>query len=131
MATDKLVDFDHVTDYISREAALACFSDWIDRYGHEHTADEMVEYQRIEELPAADVRPMVRGKWEKHEDFDTYGGGRFVEWVCSECDKRLRGDWVIRNSHIEETPTENFCPNCGANMRGEHCSQLRDGTEGG
>ena len=131
MATDKLVDFDHVTDYISREAALACFSDWIDRYGHEHTADEMTEYQKIEELPAADVREVVRGEWEKHEDFDPYGGGRFVEWVCSECDKRLRGDWVIRNSHIEETPTENFCPNCGANMRGEHCSQLRDGTEGG
>ena len=70
-------------------------------------------------IPAADVRPVVRGKWEKHEDFDTYGGGRFVEWVCSECDKRLRGDWVIRNSHIEETPTENYCPNCGADMRGD------------
>ena len=44
-----------MADYISREAVLACFSDWIDRYGHEHTADEMVEYQRIEDLPAADV----------------------------------------------------------------------------
>lgn len=42
-------------EYISKEAALACFSDWIDRYGHEHTADEMVEYQKIEELPAANV----------------------------------------------------------------------------
>ena len=104
------------TEFITKEAALACFSDWIDRYGHEHTADEMVEYQKIEELPAADVREVVRGEWEKHEDFDPYGGGRFVEWVCSECDKRLRGDWVIRNSHIEETPTENFCPNCGADM---------------
>ena len=62
------------------------------------------------------VRPVVRGKWEKHEDFDTYVGGRFVEWVCSECDKRLRSDWAIRN-HIQEMPTENFCPNCGADMR--------------
>lgn len=48
------------TDYISREAALACFSDWIDRYGHEHSADEMIEYQRIEDLPAADVVEVVR-----------------------------------------------------------------------
>ena len=48
------------TDFISREAALACFSDWIDRYGHEHTADEIVEYQRIEDLPAADVVGVVR-----------------------------------------------------------------------
>lgn len=49
-------------DFISREAALACFSDWIDRYGHEHTADEMVEYQRIEELPVADAVEVVRCK---------------------------------------------------------------------
>ena len=47
------------TDYISREAALDCFTDWIDRYGHEHTADEMTEYQKIEELPAADVREVA------------------------------------------------------------------------
>ena len=48
------------TDYISREAAIACFHDWIDRYGHEHTADEIVEYQRIEDLPVADVVEVVR-----------------------------------------------------------------------
>lgn len=50
------------TDYISREAALACFSDWIDSHGHEHSADEMVEYQRIEDLPVADVVEVVRCK---------------------------------------------------------------------
>lgn len=50
------------TEYISKEAALACFSDWIDRYGHEHSADEMTEYQRIEDLPAADVVEVVRCK---------------------------------------------------------------------
>ena len=55
-------------EYISKEAALACFSDWIDRYGHEHTADEMVEYQKIENLPAADVRPVVLCKDCHHRD---------------------------------------------------------------
>lgn len=50
------------TGYITKESALSCFHDWIDRYGHEHTADEMVEYQRIEELPAADVVEVVRCK---------------------------------------------------------------------
>jgi len=54
------------TEYISKEAALACFSDWIDRYGHEHTADEMVEYQRIEDLPVADVVEVVRCRDCKH-----------------------------------------------------------------
>ena len=76
MENDKLVDFDHVTDYISREAALSCFSDWIDRYGHEHTADEMVEYQRIEELPAADVVEVVRCKDCQHYNPEA------TDWRC-------------------------------------------------
>ena len=99
------------TDCISREAAIKTHCDQchcIEAIREPETCHKgCIEYLKFEEIPAADVRPVVRGKWEKHEDFDTYGGGRFVEWVCSECDKRLRGDWVIRNSHIEETPTEN------------------------
>ena len=87
-------------------------------FGCNQSNEHLRACEAIDDEPAADVRPMVRGKWEKHEDFDPYGGGRFVEWVCSECDKRLRGDWVIRNSNIEETPTENYCPNCGCQMNG-------------
>lgn len=39
-------------DLIDREAALACFHDWVDRNGDIHTADEIPEYQRIEALPS-------------------------------------------------------------------------------
>lgn len=67
-------------DYISREAALACFHDWIDRYGHEHTADEMVEYQKIEELPAADVVEVVRCKDCIHAPLPGDCGGGNMEW---------------------------------------------------
>lgn len=38
-------------DLISREAALDCFHDWIDRRGDVHTPDEMAEYRAIEALP--------------------------------------------------------------------------------
>ena len=41
------------TNLISRQDALSCFHDWIDRHGDVHTADEMPEYQRIEQLPSA------------------------------------------------------------------------------
>ena len=41
-----------MSELISKDAALGCFRDWIDRYGHEHTADEDATYQRIAELPA-------------------------------------------------------------------------------
>lgn len=105
MATDKLVDFDHVTDYISREAALACFSDWIDRYGHEHTADEMVEFQRIEELPAADVRPVKIGHYVTDEMGDS---------SCSECGEKYLDI------------TKRFCPECGAELR--RSADMREAT---
>ena len=39
-------------DLIDREAALACFHDWVDAHGDVHSADEMIEYQRIEALPS-------------------------------------------------------------------------------
>ena len=39
-------------DLISREAALNCFHDWIDRRGDVHTPDEMSEYRAIGALPS-------------------------------------------------------------------------------
>lgn len=63
----------------------------------------------IDQMPAADVRPVVRGRWLKEENiFDD------STYVCSACNE----PWTI----IEGTPKENnmnFCPNCGADMREE------------
>lgn len=41
-----------MSDLIDRQDALSCFHDWIDQRGDVHTADEMPEYQRIEQLPS-------------------------------------------------------------------------------
>lgn len=51
-------------------------------------------------MPAADVAPVVHGKWIEHDDFL----GRTVE--CSECHSETMGD----------TP---YCPACGAKMDGK------------
>lgn len=59
MATDKLVDFDHVTDYISRQAAIniVCHDDC------EDCPDGGCDmYRRMKRLPAADVVEVVRCK---------------------------------------------------------------------
>lgn len=50
-------------------------------------------------IPAADVRPVKRGKWI---DTDNY----YQRWKCSVCGCHTR----------DAAP--NFCPNCGADMRG-------------
>jgi hypothetical protein len=49
-------------------------------------------------IPAADVRPVVRGRWE-------YNPGDNIPY-CSEC-------MMPQDSEC------NFCPNCGADMREE------------
>lgn len=80
------------TDYITKESALSCFHDWIDRYGHEHSADEMVEYQRIEELPVADVVEVVRCRDCRYDH------------AC------LTQQFVEENSKIPFNRDEFFCP---------------------
>ena len=84
-------------DYISREAAFAeC--DW---YANEFSECEyaiMPLKGALEILPAADVRPVVRGKLE-------YNPGDNIPY-CSEC-------MMPQDSEC------NFCPSCGADMRPE------------
>ena len=54
----------------------------------------------IDEATAADVRPVVRGRWLCETEIEGHACGE-----CSVCHK-IR---VI----------DNFCPSCGADMRGE------------
>ena len=60
----------------------------------------------VETIPAADVRPVVRGTWISH-DFVDMGKGRYTGSVeCSVCHRFL-------------PMKENYCPQCGADTRGE------------
>ena len=53
----------------------------------------------IDEIPAADVAPVVHGRWIMHDD--EFG----LTCECSVC-------------HIETMGDGNYCPNCGAKMDG-------------
>lgn len=55
---------------------------------------------RIDKIPTADVRENVRGKWL---------GGR-IWWKCNQCRKEIYT--------VDHKPFD-FCPNCGADMRGD------------
>lgn len=61
----------------------------------------------VEALPAADVRPVVRGKWERMSDNDVFGD---IHCKCSACGE----DWWQGPGWFRHA---NFCPNCGADMR--------------
>lgn len=55
-------------------------------------------------IPAADVRPVVRGKWIAID---------FHSVKCSSCDFSM--DIMKVDTHVLNHV--NFCPNCGADMR--------------
>lgn len=59
----------------------------------------------IDEVPTADVAPVVHGRWIENENFDD------GFWVCSSC------------GFVSEATAAHklykFCPNCGADMREE------------
>lgn len=56
--------------------------------------------EEIKAIPAADVAPVVHGRWVYH-NFDT---------ICSECRKS-----AIFDEWEQQAETE-FCPHCGAKM---------------
>ena len=63
--------------------------------------EAIAEY--IKSIPAADVRPVVRAKWRLNND----GSG-----TCSHCGRTQNDCWDYDNC-------DNYCPNCGADMREE------------
>ena len=92
-------------EYIEREKLPKRKEYWDDDFGAGWDAC----LDAIDSIPAADVRPVVRGRIE--EDENTY------LW-CSECGCNITlAAYEIPNGNLILRP--NFCPNCGADMREE------------
>lgn len=103
-------------EYIERDKALNAskivYIEYIelDYDGYEEAdADNIpvVLKKDIEAIPAADVKPVVRGKWE--ED-------RVDKWRCSCCKvgNNYAYSYNVRNGYVLQ---DNYCPNCGADMK--------------
>lgn len=58
----------------------------------------------VEGIPPADIRPVVYGEWVKNEKRDKESIS-----CCSACGYPVSSFWA----------ESNFCPHCGADMRGE------------
>lgn len=87
MESKKYVDFDKViTTYKT--------------FGHLNLHNAL---EAFNEIPAADVRPVVRGKWVN------YGDEYRPDIKCCVCGQRK--PILLGNFNF------NFCPNCGADMR--------------
>ena len=66
----------------------------------------VLEY--LDEVPAADFRPVVRGEWiNDHNGKYSASGDNFYCSICKDPCLRAFG----------EPAKTNYCPNCGADMR--------------
>lgn len=70
---------------------------------------EAVQSDYIERLPAADVAPVVHGKWV-HSRYDR-SSGQFDVVKCSRCGLEA----YAMAYHVRDG---NYCPRCGARMDG-------------
>lgn len=90
-----------MAEYIKREDALNA----IRKSPISNMSTRLFCVDAIADIPAADVVERKHGKWLDVTTLDN----EFICWVCSEC--RHGADFVYE--------PYNFCPNCGAYMRGD------------
>ena len=65
--------------------------------------------QYIEQIPAADVTPVVHGRWIEDHDY----------LKCPECSVMVKWDFTFF-----DIGDWNYCPNCGAKMDKEETNEL-------
>lgn len=117
-------------DYISREAEIQFFNDWVDdldkqindsvNYPHLRSDYKVCKTQlldcvhAIKKMPSADVRPVVRAHWEWDENGIDWSLG---VWKCSHCHCKAETWWATKKSSPLHCAGSHFCGNCGADMR--------------
>lgn len=94
-----------MADYISRETAIRTVCEDCEYYS---TADcEDCRLARLDDIPAADVRPVIPAQWIALDIYRSDGN-----YKCSNCGQPC---------YVPECmgePMYSVCPNCGAMMGG-------------
>lgn len=99
-----------MNEFIEREALLKHLNECAkDEFFDSDMARAVVGISvYVEMMPTADVQPVKRGKWIEQDMY----------YVCSNCKHEFLND--ILGIAIWGNGVPYFCPNCGADMRGEN-----------
>ena len=107
-----------MTDYISREAAVLSLLDK-GQHSRRYKLGEIweLDFEEIREainsIPAANIAPVVKAKWELDSDKLP---------ICSNCGEIALQRIFVKVPHLIQDVRmvkSNFCPNCGAAMMEE------------
>ena len=109
-----------MAEYIEREKTVELLRSLGNREyrkekGTIQDAIKMISYP--EYTPAADVAPVVHGRWEWFDEetgTPSTGYEREWGWRCSHCKEELPDDY----DDPDDRPAFRFCYNCGAKMDG-------------
>ena len=101
----------HACDLISRQAAIDALDKRFDSIPMEQTTEILLLRKDLRNLPSAQPQRM-RGKWTYGED--EYG---IDGYHCDKCGFFV--PWDYTHKFIDFIKDYHFCPNCGADMRGE------------
>ena len=105
-----------MAEYLDREALIAEFKQL--KLGENSFIERVFAdgvYAIIEQFPAADVAPVVHGRWEWFDEetgTPLTGHEREWGWRCSHCKRELPDDY----DDYDCRPMLNYCYNCGVKM---------------
>jgi len=101
-----------MAEYIRKDLLLELARE----YYSQGLKEEAVPVRAIRNIPSADVQPVVHGEWKEKETFHDENADVISEWQsvrCSVCNKYHTTPYLYCFTDYK------FCPNCGADMRGE------------
>lgn len=98
-----------MSDLISRQSAIDIIKNEYGKYGNITWIDRAMLIEELKDLPSAQSEQPERktGYWILLDECANSG------YYCSECSKR-----VIREGWSKTVRLINYCPNCGAMMKG-------------
>jgi len=97
-----------MAEYIDREAAKKMHCDiCMEKSVCYRDKESCPERRAFDRIPAADVRPVVRGKWIISRTDYGWNSAEFpTHCKCDQCGRE-----------IPYLDRDDYCPNCGADMR--------------
>lgn len=104
-----------MADYISRESAVKVLTSIGTQVSDSRRRAVAKCINEIELLHAADVEPVVHGRWDEVDWVEMESGGHELIRTpnaalrCSNCHNCFKKELLWKNS---------YCPNCGAKMDG-------------